>query len=333
MSRKKFYSKVLIAILACIVGFYVNFNICIRYDGGFNGVTMITIAAVSMVLCGISSFISIDLSKWEVVEGLLLFGLAIATLACGYTSHLTVSYYLIPVFFIVVSIADSVYFFGAAKGSKEADRILAMWGYISLGIADFALFFSIAPIFITLVKNSNEYLSGALKLIPMIILGVGALLALLLVSIHLVKNKPLSNESAGSRSYQSSSSRKSYSGGSSTDYRDKAVGVFYNVLRDNCRSIAREFSSSHSLTHGRARFEVSTNVGNSDITYTINVSVSPTAQNQYEMNDLQDSLKDRLETVAQNIYNKTETAIDRLREKYQDFDGEYNINVKVGNVR
>ena len=51
------------------------------------------------------------------------------------------------------------------------------------------------------------------------------------------------------------------------------------------------------------------------------------------MNELQRTLKYELENVSDRIYNRTETAIDKLRDKYQDFDGSYSINVKVGSVR
>ena len=331
--RKKFFVRVLIAILCCLVGFYVNFNICIRYDEGFNALTMVTIAGVAAILEGIAPFLTDDVTKVDVVEGLISFGLAIAILACGYTSNLTASFYLIPVFFIACAICNSLFYAGAAKGSKKNGRTLAMWGYISLVMANFALLFSVCPIFLILAQNTNEDLDVALKFIPMILIGVFAFLALLLIVLHLVKNRPIANESYSSGRSRNSSTRSYSENRSGGDYRGRAVGVFYNVLRDRCRSIAGEFSSSYGLTHGRARFSVSVSVGSSDITYTIDINVTVNAQNQYEMNDLQSSLKSELETVSQKIYYKTETLIDQLRDKYQDFDGEYSINVRVGNVR
>lgn len=51
------------------------------------------------------------------------------------------------------------------------------------------------------------------------------------------------------------------------------------------------------------------------------------------MNELERTLKYELENACQRIYDKTESAIDKLCDKYQDFDGGYDVNVRVGNIR
>lgn len=177
---------------------------------------------------------------------------------------------------------------------------------------------------------SDYYFSShATYVIALLVTSIVPLVAFILMIIDYIANRGVSTSYSSNRSYNK---RHNYSDESS-DYRDKATGPFYNVLSDKCRSIASEFSSGHELSHGRAQFSVRVRINRNIITYTIDVSTTVNATSQYDMDELQRTLKYELENVADMIYSKTETAINKLRDKYQDFDGEYSINVKVGSVR
>ena len=208
-----------------------------------------------------------------------------------------------------------------------------MQGLIILGISNLYLFLPILSVILNVnFRGGIEYANTTFIYISLGVIGVTSLLSFILLVIDYIAN----NGSSSSYSSYRSSSYKNYNNNNNnqnSDYRSKASGPYYNVLNDKCRSIAREFSRLNELNHGRATLDINVRINNNNISYIININVSSNARDQYEVNDLQSSLKRKLEDISESIYNRTSYELDKLRNKFQDFDDEYNINVKVGSVR
>ena len=158
--------------------------------------------------------------------------------------------------------------------------------------------------------------------------------------------------SSGSSSYSGSS----YSGGSSygssgssgrssssssyyteeveqQDYR-KSDGFFFNSLQMDMYRITRSRSCTHTLPHSvDLRLDILESTDNRGVRFTINGKlVGGYITDQSDVNDVQNAMQSVLQDVANSLVSDAESAVDRAREKYNDYDREFNISVKVGRI-
>ena len=328
-SKDKF--MIIVCMIFCVIGFLISLGLVTN--------TMIIVTGVLASLVGVFHFIGIEeinfgdkaqtaflyIGVFSVLFGIILF-------ITGGLENYKASYILMIIFFLYGGVTMGA--LNCIKGYMTYEE-----GESGLRIATNFIFAlaTVLAMFLVMVTMSGLVMVGQIDyvfdsevtyMICLVVIIIVPLVAFILMLIDYIANRGVTSYSSN-RSYNK---RHSYSDESS-DYRDRASGPFYSVLSDKCKSVAREFSSSHELSYGRARFDVSVRINENSINYTIDVNATVKATSQYEMDELQRTLKYELENTSQGIYNRTESAIDKLRDKYQDFDGQYIINVRVGSVR
>lgn len=322
----------LICIVFCAVGFLITLGLVTK--------TMIIITGVLAIFLGIFHFMQKSEETDDKLENAFLY-IGIISIIFGIIIFITgtigkdkASYILMIIFFLYGAITSA--FANIVKGTrayKDGESGLRIAYSFIFAVSTILTFLPVAFVIGGVIGGSSiDYYfdSRATYIIALLVISIVPIVALILMIIDYIANSGVSTSYSANRSYNNRRNNHSYE---SSDYRDRASGPFYNVLSDKCRSVAREFSGRHELSYGRANFDVSVRINRNDITYFIDIAVTSNATSQYEMNELQRTLKYELENVSDRIYNRTETAIDKLRDKYQDFDGSYSINVKVGSVR
>lgn len=322
----------LICMLFCVVGFFITL--------GFVSKSMIIVTGVLAILMGVFYFMQKSEETDDKLENAFLY-IGIISIIFGIIIFITgtigkdkASYILMIIFFLYGAITSA--FANIVKGTrayKDGESGLRIAYSFIFAVSTILTFLPVAFVIGGVIGGSSiDYYfdSHATYIIALLVISIVPIVALILMIIDYIANSGVSTSYSSNRSYNNRRNNHSYE---SSDYRDRASGPFYNVLSDKCRSVASEFSGRHELSYGRANFDVSVRINRNDITYFIDIAVTSNATSQYEMNELQRTLKYELENVSDRIYSRTESVIDKLRDKFQDFDGEYSINVKVGSVR
>ncbi len=322
----------LICIVFCAVGFFITL--------GFVSKSMIIVTGVLAILMGVFHFMQKSEEINDKLEDAFLY-IGIISIIFGIIIFITgsvgndkASYISTILFFLFGAITSS--FANIVKGTrayKDGESGLRIAYSFIFAVSTILTFLPAAFVIGGVAGGSSiDYYfdSRATYIIALLVISIVPLTAFVLMIIDYISNGGVSTSYSANRSYNN---RRNNHSDESWDDRDRATGPFYNILKDKCRSVAREYSGRHELSYGRANFDVNVRINGNDITYTIDVSVTSNATSQYDMNELQRTLKYELENAADRIYSRTESAIDKLRDKYQDFDGSYSINVKVGSVR
>lgn len=322
----------LICIVFCVVGFLITLGLVTKI--------MIIITGVLAIFLGIFHFMQKSEETDDKLENAFLY-IGIISIIFGIIIFITgtigkdkASYILMIIFFLYGAITSA--FANIVKGTrayKDGESGLRIAYSFIFAVSTILTFLPVAFVIGGVAGGSSiDYYfdSRATYIIALLVISIVPIVALILMIIDYIANSGVSTSYSSNRSYNNRRNNHSYE---SSDYRDRASGPFYNVLSDKCRSVAREFSGRHELSYGRANFDVSVRINRNDITYFIDIAVTSNATSQYDINELQRTLKYELENVSDRIYSRTESVIDKLRDKYQDFDGSYSINVKVGSVR
>ena len=322
----------LICIVFCAVGFFITL--------GFVSKSMIIVTGVLAILMGVFHFMQKSEEINDKLEDAFLY-IGIISIIFGIIIFITgsvgndkASYISTILFFLFGAITSA--FANIVKGTrayKDGESGLRIAYSFIFAASTILTFLPVAFVIGGVIGGSSiDYYfdSRATYIIALLVISIVPIVALILMIIDYISTGGVSTSYSANRSYNN---RHNNHSDESWDDRDRATGPFYNILKDKCKSVAWECSGSHELSYGRAKFDVSVRINRSDVTYIIDITATSNATSQYEMNELQRTLKYELENVSDRIYNRSETAIDKLRDKYQDFDGSYSINVKVGSVR
>ena len=113
----------------------------------------------------------------------------------------------------------------------------------------------------------------------------------------------------------------------------KDLSSFSSILYDELESVARSYSGNRSLTNESVNLSIKVNINNSDILFTIDGKIhADGVKTKNDANYFNSSLKSELESIANSLVREADSKIEKVRKKYQNYDGEYNITARTGNI-
>lgn len=161
------------------------------------------------------------------------------------------------------------------------------------------------------------------------------LLGIILSKLPKKASSSRSGSSSGSRRSSGSYSGSSYSGGGSSSGGDGRKSDIIGNLGIEMNAAARRASNYHSLAYGCGiNLDVSYSIYGGNIVFKISGRLSGgNITSEYEANSVRDELQSVLRSVASELQQDASHRIDNLRDEYKDFDRDYCIEVKMGNIR
>ncbi len=290
------------------------------------------LVSMGIVFCGIVGFVMdlVDQDKSS-KDGLIAMIVDIIIAGIAYQYPNTVGGIIVAIALGYFSICKFFYNLGRIQGNIERGSwplIFAYFGILS-GLAGI-LVSAVYILFSRIGDGDFSFLPQAMQISKILLFAGGIVTVLgniyILTQYRMVKKLPGSNT-------QSTRTTTNYE---PTDSRKTDRSSFGSLLEDRCKAIARSNSSMHTLIHPcNVVFDISVRVSSGNIKYIINGRLNGTnSLTDYEsVESAKRTLQIQIEKVASRLQSETSSAIDRLREKYSNYDGEYNINVTVGDIK
>lgn len=265
----------------------------------------------------------------------LVIELVLASIAFSKKGY--IGYILIAILFVWFALGRVFYTIGSIKVSFEQDvKLLAIYrlgrllGLISILLA--ALYLAFLSLegwevgtfsFIPQIQNICEILS----ILGIVLVLVGTIIVL----IYYTPVKSLNSKS--NNSYHKLNSTNNESNSTNNDTRKKAYFGFSSILYDRCYDIARHYSCTKDFGYGSVKIDIVVKINGDKINYIFNGNIGSVKVDNYNINQFKDSLNDKLQSIANLLVYDTENAIEKLRDEFKDFDGEYSINVTQGEFK
>lgn len=295
--------------------------------------TLNSLVSIGIVFAGIVAFVMdlVDQDK-STKDGLIAMILDIIIAAIAYQYPNTVGGILVAIALGYFSFGKFFYTLGRISGNLK----IGLWRFVfaCIGILSGLAGLIVSGVYILFSKIGDgkfSFLPQAMQ-ISKILLFAGAIITVLgtiyiLTQYRMVKKLPSSNNTQSTRTTTNYEPR---------DSRKTDRSSFGSLLEDRCKAIARSNSLTHSLYSScGVNFDISARVSSGNIKYIINGRLNNTnyLTDDSSVESAKRNLQFEIEKVASRLQNETSSAIDRLRENYSNYDGEYNINVEVGDIK
>ncbi len=290
------------------------------------------LVSIGIVFCGIVAFVMdlVDQDKSS-KDSLIAMIVDIIIAAIAYQYPNTVGG-------IIVAIALGYFSFGKffytlGRISRNIKNGLWRFTFACIGILSGLIGLLVSAVYILFSRIGDgkfSFLPESMQ-ISKILLFAGAIVTAL-GTIYILTQYRMVKKLSGSNT-QSTRTTTNYE---PTDSRKTDRSSFGSLLEDRCKAIARSNSSMHTLIHPcNVVFDISVRVSSGNIKYIINGRLNGTnSLTDFEsVESAKRTLQIEIEKVASRLQSETSSAIDRLREKYSNYDGEYNINVTVGDIK
>ncbi len=293
------------------------------------------LVSMGIVFCGIVGFVMdlVDQDKSS-KDGLIAMILDIIIAAVAYQYPNTVGGIIVAIALGYFSFGKFFYTLGRISGTIQNGLWRLVFAYFGIlgGLAGL-LVSAVYILFSRIGDGDFSFLPQAMQ-ISKILLFAGAIVTAL-GTIYILTQYRVVKKLSGSNNTQSTRTT-SYESYEPTDSRKTDRSSFGSLLEDRCKAIARSNSLSHDLKYScTVSFDISARVSLGNIKYIINGRLNGTnSLTDYEsVESAKRMLQIEIEKVASRLQSETSGAIDRLREKYSNYDGEYNINVEVGDIK
>lgn len=321
-------------IMTALFAFFASFIAGSFFGSGTSGLdanTLCSLSASVAIIFGIVSFFLPNRSNKDAfIAGAIyiVLGLAIGGLTAGQQD--TYAIVVVGILFAAYGITRVFYYLGYLKGAiKHHRQIILGLSNVLICVGLIAQAVLMVLVQFKVVDITNIAWSKYLFTVLLSVLGAITLIFAIYYFIYFRSLSKKSNnnvKTSGNRNTNTTSTQK--------DYRSIDKSSISSILYDRCYDIARHYSRTYDVTKGSASFDISVKVSNGKINYVINGKINATdVKDNYDANDFQSSLKTLIENTSNNIINETGSAIEKLRNQYQNYDGEFNMNVEVGNLK
>ena len=235
----------------------------------------------------------------------------------------TLSSWLFAIFMLSIGFYFLPYNLGYLKGClKIQNQRLASLGVVFANLFEVISGIVMVLILVNVVKDDTYSLITTIMVAGLIIACVTIVGGVVLV---LIKH--------GIRKTKGTNKKVTSSSNTNVDTRKKDLSSFSSILYDELNSVARSYSGNKSLTNGSVNLSIRVNIDNSNILFIIDGKLhAADVKTQYDANDFNSSLKRELESIANSLLSEANLKIEKVRKKYQNYDGEYKIDVRTGNI-
>lgn len=288
------------------------------------------ICGIFGILCIVGAVMdSVDQAK-SVRDSIIAVIVELVLASIAFSKKGYIGYIVIAILFVWFALGRVFFTMGSIKGAFKQDvKVLAIYrlgrllGLISIVLAALYLAF----------LSLEGWEVGTFSFIPQIqnickiLFIAGIVLVLVGTIITLIYYTPVKSlDSKSNNSYHESNS-------TNNDTRKKAHSGFSSILYDRCYDIARHYSSTKDFGYGNVKIDIVVKVNGDEINYIFNGNIGAVKVDNYNINQFKDALNGQLERIANLLVADTKNAIDKLRDEYKDFDGQYSINVTQGEFK
>lgn len=323
MTIKRLFGFILQFIIALCSFFVVKEFITI--GGNYTASEVIVELLIILgVVSAIGTFVSDNLSFKDAMIGTVVWIVILSALmGLKSSDKATLSSWLFAIFMLSVGFYFLPYNLGCLKGSlKIQNQRLASLGVVFANLFEVISGIVMVLILVNVVKDDTYSLITTIMVVGLIIACVTIVGGVVLV---LIKH--------GIRKTKGTNKKVTSSSNTNVDTRKKDLSSFSSILYDELNSVARSYSGNKSLTNGSVNLSIRVNINNSNILFIIDGKLHATdVKTQYDANDFNSSLKRELESIANSLLSEANSKIEKVRKKYQNYDGEYKIDVRTGNI-
>lgn len=284
------------------------------------------------IVCGIFGILSIagavidffDLSK-SAKDSIICIIVELVLASIAFAKKGNIGNILIAIMFVVFALGRVFYTLGTISACfKKNLKPLLMYRFGRLSGLISMLTCAVYLLFISIGDGDFSFLSNVLlvtkilSIIGMVMVAIGTVVAL----IYYTPVKNINSNTNMSNSYSNSNEN-------SKDTRMNAKSGFSSVLYDECYLIAGRYPHTIFFGYGPVKINVVVKINGNRIDYVLNGDVRKVEVDHR----FKDALTDELKKISNGLVFNTNQAIDKLRKKYKNFDGEYSINVTQGEFK
>ena len=330
----KYFVRRLAGLLVCGVSAFVAYSILNYGENGFNASEICQLVAVLSIVIGVASVFSPNTSvKDRIISCIVFIAIGSIVSALDLSDQNLISNLLVGVILILYGLSNFIYYLGNVKGQMRAkccvvsnigQLLIALFTFANGGFEMlFAAGFVEDPSLIAIVMNIVFY-----GLIASGLLAGGFLVYDIVTVGFKKKNRAKAAKESSAPSHVDAQSAEP------KDYRAKDRSSFSSLLNDKLNSICRWNSLEYDLNKGSVNLDIAYKNSNGHIPFILTGTVQATdVKDTYDASALPGSLTSKLDTIGQNLIRDAESAIEKLRENYQNYDGEFDISVEQGKIK